>query len=122
MLVPASCCGTYIFHSGWCRFENIGHCHSLRSLHLRLAALPSLPGISPPVRFLMKTKTSRIPRRGILDVGAGNRNRTGTDFTPRDFKSLVSTYSTMPAGAIILPHFLAIVKSNTGDGTGKAKV
>ena len=34
---------------------------------------------------------------GILVFGAGNRNRTGTDFTPRDFKSLVSTYSTMPA-------------------------
>ena len=29
--------------------------------------------------------------------GAGNRNRTGTLFTARDFKSLVSTYSTMPA-------------------------
>ena len=29
--------------------------------------------------------------------GAANRNRTGTDFTPRDFKSLVSTYSTIAA-------------------------
>ena len=34
-------------------------------------------------------------------IGAGNRNRTGTDFTPRDFKSLVSTYSTMPACMVI---------------------
>ena len=30
-------------------------------------------------------------------LGAGNRNRTGTLFTARDFKSLVSTYSTIPA-------------------------
>ena len=37
------------------------------------------------------------PRMGSGFFGAGNRNRTGTDFTPRDFKSLVSTYSTMPA-------------------------
>ena len=29
--------------------------------------------------------------------GAADRNRTGTDFTPRDFKSLVSTYSTTAA-------------------------
>ena len=33
----------------------------------------------------------------VLLFGAGNRNRTGTLFTGRDFKSLVSTYSTMPA-------------------------
>ena len=31
-------------------------------------------------------------------VGAGNRTRTGTLFTARDFKSLVSTDFTMPAG------------------------
>ena len=30
-------------------------------------------------------------------TGAGDRTRTGTDFTPRDFKSLVSAYSTTPA-------------------------
>ena len=34
---------------------------------------------------------------GVSFFGAGNRNRTGTLFTARDFKSLVSTYSTMPA-------------------------
>ena len=32
-----------------------------------------------------------------LLFGAADRNRTGTDFTPRDFKSLVSTYSTTAA-------------------------
>ena len=31
--------------------------------------------------------------------GAGNRTRTGTPVTARDFKSLVSTYSTTPACA-----------------------
>ena len=30
-------------------------------------------------------------------IGAGNRTRTGTLFTARDFKSLVSTDFTMPA-------------------------
>ena len=35
--------------------------------------------------------------KGCSLFGAGNRNRTGTLFTARDFKSLVSTYSTMPA-------------------------
>ena len=43
------------------------------------------------------TKQNSDLIRGRCFVGAGNRNRTGTDFTPRDFKSLVSTYSTMPA-------------------------
>ena len=42
------------------------------------------------------TKESR-PHWGRDSFGAGNRNRTGTLFTARDFKSLVSTYSTMPA-------------------------
>ena len=31
-------------------------------------------------------------------IGAGNRDRTGTLFTARDFKSLVSACSTIPAG------------------------
>ena len=39
----------------------------------------------------------RERQKPLSFFGAGNRNRTGTDFTPRDFKSLVSTYSTMPA-------------------------
>ena len=37
-----------------------------------------------------------LPERGVF-FGAGDRDRTGTDFTPRDFKSLVSAYSTTPA-------------------------
>ena len=37
------------------------------------------------------------PKGASFFIGAGNRNRTGTDFTPRDFKSLVSTCSTIPA-------------------------
>ena len=43
-----------------------------------------------------KNPTLTLSKSG-WERGAGNRNRTGTDFTPRDFKSLVSTYSTMPA-------------------------
>ena len=50
-----------------------------------------------------------IKKRTVKSVGfenspfAGNRNRTGTAFKlPRDFKSLVSTYSTIPADFFIL--------------------
>ena len=47
------------------------------------------------------------------DGGAADRNRTGTDFTPRDFKSLVSTYSTTAAISLhILTHFPYPVKSS----------
>ena len=33
----------------------------------------------------------------ILFYGAESRTRTGTDLHPRDFKSLASTYSAIPA-------------------------
>ncbi len=49
-------------------------------------------GGSIPART--KQKGRRMPP---LLFGAADRNRTGTDFTPRDFKSLVSTYSTTAA-------------------------
>ena len=39
--------------------------------------------------------------------GAENRTRTGTDFTPRDFKSLVSAYSTTAACEIYYNTFFA---------------
>ncbi len=42
------------------------------------------------------TKTREM-RLHLPCFGAADRNRTGTDFTPRDFKSLVSTYSTTAA-------------------------
>ena len=76
------------------RSQNFDRCHSLRSLLPPPAALPSLPGISPPVL------TQRHQKRGglsLLFFGAADRDRTGTDFTPRDFKSLVSACSTTAA-------------------------
>ena len=48
------------------------------------------------------TELSRIPGWGCGIIGAADRNRTGTDFTPRDFKSLVSTYSTTAAYLFLL--------------------
>ena len=55
----------------------------------------------------------RSPLTGSAHLfGAGNRNRTGTLFTARDFKSLVSTYSTMPECFVILTHFISFVKAN----------
>ena len=48
--------------------------------------------------------------------GAGDRDRTGTDFTPRDFKSLVSACSTTPAYGSILSHCYPAIKSLTHHG------
>ena len=51
--------------------------------------------------------------------GAGDRTRTGTSVTSRDFKSLVSTYSTTPAYFVcsILTHFSLSVKRRKGKFT-----
>ena len=43
-----------------------------------------------------KNPTLTLSKLG-WERGAADRTRTGTDFTPRDFKSLVSTYSTTAA-------------------------
>ena len=92
--------------------------HSLGSLHLPPAALPSLPGLSPAVRVLRHNK-KRDTRMGISLFGAADRTRTGTSVTSRDFKSLVSTYSTTAAyillyapaahGAAVLLRYLTTV-------------
>ena len=77
----------------WWQEVSTGHFHSYCSI---------------PLSAVTK---SRIPRWGILLFGAADRDRTGTDFTPRDFKSLVSTCSTIPArNSRILPHFRQTVK------------
>ena len=43
---------------------------------------------------MQNKKTQIIPR---LLLGAENRGRTDTEFPPRDFKSLASAYSAIPA-------------------------
>ena len=62
-------------------------------------------------RLFISVLIMRFPykKRTVKSVGfenspfAGNRNRTGTAFKlPRDFKSLVSTYSTIPADFFVL--------------------
>ena len=59
------------------------------------------------VRVRYPYKNKQTPQRGICLFGAANRTRTGTSVTSRDFKSLVSTYSTTPAagryGIIFFP-------------------
>ena len=60
----------------------------------RRSSAPHLDGFES---VLIPYNIQEHPNGVLLYVGAGNRTRTGTDFTPRDFKSLVSTYSTMPA-------------------------
>ena len=78
----------------------------------------SRPGRSSAPQERLHSSFLHQPRKGRLHlptkkhagacffVGAGGRARTGTDFTPRDFKSLVSANSTTPAGM--------------GSGTGRA--
>ena len=73
---------------------------SLASLHLPPAVLASLPGISPPVRSLPIPKKEEAKASSFF--GAGDRDRTGTLFTARDFKSLVSACSTTPADVAVL--------------------
>ena len=46
------------------------------------------------------------PLWSLSFIGAADRNRTGTDFTPRDFKSLVSTYSTTAAYSFFISLWL----------------
>ena len=47
---------------------------------------------------------------GCFLFGAGDRDRTGTRFTARDFKSLVSACSTTPASYSIIAQFYPAVK------------
>ena len=55
------------------------------------------------------------PRWGLSFLGAGDRDRTGTLFRARDFKSLVSACSTTPASIAypntFLPHRQANARS-----------
>ena len=74
-------------------------CHSFGSLLPPPAALPSFPGISPSVRFRFHLHTKKqIPQKGYLFFGAGNRNRTGTDFTPRDFLTTIAFATRLVCG------------------------
>lgn len=54
----------------------------------------SLPDRS---RQICRNKKRRSKNAFLLRRGAANRGRTGTEFLPRDFKSLVSAYSTIAA-------------------------
>ena len=49
ILEPRPVAVPYIFSGGQRRLENIDRCHSLRSLYLPPAALPSLPSGNPEV-------------------------------------------------------------------------
>ena len=63
------------------------------------AALPLFPGFSPSVRFRFHLHTKKqIPQKGYLFFGAGNRNRTGTDFTPRDFLTTIAFATRLVCG------------------------
>ena len=73
-------CASYGSHQflNWWQQVSTGHLHRMGS---------------SPSAFRHQKREARRP----LFFGAGNRTRTGTLFTARDFKSLVSTDFTMPA-------------------------
>ena len=76
-------------------FSPLGRKLRFASVKPSAAALIRAAFRSVRARYLHKAK-----ERGSclsLLLGAGNRTRTGTLFTARDFKSLVSTDFTMPA-------------------------
>ncbi len=84
------------FH--WCRQPDsiTLWCHRRRA-----AAEGQSAGLSHLDGFESSTiPKQQIPGSGICCFGAGNRTRTGTLLTARDFKSLVSTDFTMPAWRI----------------------
>ena len=110
-LVPLSCCGA----------------RRMSSASVRLRPSPTAATRSPrcirhwrrsgrsPESHLRFDSESSIPAKGtpkgVPFAGAADRNRTGTLFTARDFKSLVSTYSTTTAhSAVIVAHFYVPVK------------
>ena len=78
-----------IFGGGQSRLENTDRCHSLGSLPLPPAALPSLPGLSPTVRSPTDTRKASPLRAGFSGAVDGTRTRTVSP--PGDFKSPVST-------------------------------
>ena len=50
------------------------------------------------VEILPKVRKTTVFTKKTVVSGAADRGRTGTLFTARDFKSLVSAYSTTAAG------------------------
>ena len=71
----------------------VDRCHSLGSLHLPPATLPSLPGLSPAVRvrFLQRINPIVNDTFTMGFIGAGGRTRTGTLSPAVDFESTTST-------------------------------
>ena len=64
-----------------------------------LQSLGNNPVFGVKVHIKIPTLADTIVSNKGRYYGAGDRTRTGTSVTSRDFKSLVSTYSTTPAGA-----------------------
>ena len=56
-----------------------------------------IEGLEPPRRKALEPESSVSTNFTISAYGASTRTRTGTPLPARDFKSLVSTYSTMEA-------------------------
>ena len=73
-----------IFGGGQSRLENTDRCHSLGSLPLPPAALPSLPRLSPTVRSPTDTRKASPLRAGFSGAVDGTRTRTVSP--PGDFK------------------------------------
>ena len=84
---------------------------------LRSVVPLSVCGARQPLRLSIQAcvlPTAALAALALASATGGGqargRDRTGTDFTPRDFKSLVSACSTTAACSPILPHLACFVK------------
>ena len=82
-----------------------------QAFHMALAIFHARRAFHKSRKGFISLKRNRlclVDKSGFFS-GAGNRTRTGTLFTARDFKSLVSTDFTMPAN--MLCHDNTLVRS-----------
>ena len=75
-----------------CLPQNVAKPHIIREANIIRRSRHHLP----KANIIQKDLFCPVDKRGLF-VGAADRGRTGTMFPPRDFKSLVSAYSTTAA-------------------------
>ena len=98
-MVPLSCCGTRHIP---CRRCGCVICRPRPLVRLPPSATGS--GRLTPRNLtcgsipFSSTYKKQIPQKGYLLFGAGNRNRTGTDFTPRDFLTTIAFATRLVCG------------------------
>ena len=92
-------------HEGWTRGDSFASAHGADICFARSSPREQQsPGLLHLIGSIPVYHRDQIKREAeaSLFIGAGDRDRTGTLFTARDFKSLVSANSTTAAYSVIL--------------------